>query len=190
MQRTRLSGSGLSLPGITSGHYIYCVSPGVAGTNNTSGNGTLRVAPWVVNFPLRITRLGAEVTATGDVGSKIRLGIYADNGSTYPGTLVLDAGQIAGDSATVQELTIDVTLVAGLYWVGGVLQSVTTTQPTFRSTQTWSPPVPVPLGTTAPAANGTLTGVSTGSITAALPSTFPGTFAPSGSVIRTFVKAA
>lgn len=71
----------------------------------------------------RETRLGgiaAEVT-TGTASAVVRLGIYADD-EGLPSSLVVDAGTIDGNSATVQSLTIGVTLPKGLYWLGAAVQ--------------------------------------------------------------------
>lgn len=102
-------------------------------TSNTLGNGTGRFTPWVVTRPTAITNLAAEVTAAGDVGSVVRLGIYSDDGTGYPGALLLDAGTIPGDAIAVAAVTVSITLTPSLYWVGGVVQGVTTTQPTMRT---------------------------------------------------------
>lgn len=194
MSLPRLGGVALqpAVPVVEPGQYFYTTSPGGAATSAAHGIGSLRLFPWVVGQRLRLSRLGGEVTVIGDVGSKVRLGIYADNGRCYPGALVVDAGQIAGDSATVQELTIDTVLLPGLYWVGGAVQAVTTTQPTVRTqSSSWHQPVAVGLGTTIPAAGGGGGGYAATGITGALPASFPSTvstFPTSG--VRLFAKAA
>jgi hypothetical protein len=179
-----------ALPNLAAGRYFQTTSPATTGTSATAGVGTLRLSPWVVTQALSIDRIGAEVTVVGDAGSKVRLGIYADNGNLYPGTLVLDAGQIAGDSATVQELTVSQVLAAGVYWIGGAVQSVTTTQPTLRVNATWTPPVPTAGSTTTPASNAAFTGYSQSSVTGALPSTFSTSLSATGTVVRVFVRTA
>lgn len=176
------------IPNPGSGQYFHPVSQATAGTNGNHGTGTLRVSPWLVTRPLTIDRLGAEVTTVGDAGSKVRLGIYGDTGNAYPGALLLDAGQIAGDSATVQQLTVSLVMTPGLYWIGGVVQTVTTTQPTVRTTTSWVPPVVIPLGTTLPTSNVSVIGLFQTSVTGALPSTFSTTVNTINSVIRTFVR--
>jgi hypothetical protein len=181
---------GLAPPPPISGNYYFPYSQGTSSTSNTLGTGTLRVTPIILATAITITRLGAEITAIGDVGSKLRLGIYADSGSGYPSTLVLDAGQIAGDSATVQELTVSKALAAGIYWLGAVVQSVTTTQPTARTANIMHPDVPVPLGTTIPSAGAAAASLATSGITGALPGTFPAGATGSGQVVRLFYKIA
>jgi hypothetical protein len=185
-----LTGSPLLAPPPISGNYYFPYSQGTSSTSNTLGTGTLRVTPVLFSTAFTIVRLGSEITATGDVGSKLRLGIYADNGSGYPSTLVLDAGQIAGDSATVQELTVSKALTAGIYWIGAVVQSVTTTQPTVRTANIMHPNVLVPLGTTIPSAGAAGASLGTGSITGALPGTFPAGATGGGQVARLFYKIA
>jgi lysophospholipase L1-like esterase len=178
------------LPVPSSGQYFYPVSPNNQTTGNSLGNASLRVAPWLLTKPLALSRLCAEVTTAGDVGSKFRLGIYADNGNGLPGSLVLDGGQVAGDSATVQELTVSVTLAPGLYWIGGALQSVTTTQPVIRVANNWSPPIPMSAGTSLPASAQSVLGyISSSTVSGALPGSFGGA-TPSGTIPRVFVKVA
>jgi hypothetical protein len=85
----------------------------------------------------------AEFTAAGDANSVFRIGIWADDGYGRPGELVIDAGTIstgsgdAGDIATggtpgEYEIPVPLDLAPGLYHVGGVVQGVSSTQPTMR----------------------------------------------------------
>lgn len=178
-------------PLFTSGAYYFTSSPHSASTSATQGVGTLRLVPWVVPSTVTITRIGAETTADGDAGSKFRLGIYLDNGSNYPGALLLDAGTIAGDGgAGVKEITLGTPqqLAAGLYWIGGAVQIVSTTQPTMRTVSGWYPPVPLVLGTSAPGAGASAVGVSQASVTGALPSSFSSTITSASSAARVHVK--
>lgn len=173
-----------------SGRY-YKPVPNYAGgwtTNNTLGVGTLRLTPFFNPVPLSIVRLGAEVTAIGDIGSKLRLGMYLDDGTFRPGQLLLDGGQIAGDSATVQELIIAATLPAGWIWVGGAVQAVTVTQPTVRCQNTAGQNVD--FGTAIPATNGVSSGRQMAGVTGALPQTFVDSGTPSGSAPSVFLKVA
>lgn len=171
------------------GQYLFTASAGVAGTNGALGNATLRVVPWVITRPIAIDRIGAEVTTIGEAGSKFRIGVFADTGSNYPGAVLLDAGQIAGDSATVQDLTVSLGLAPGLYWVGGAVQSAPTTQPTMRVTSTWHPPVPIAAGSSAPSAGATMVGHSQSSVSGAL-GTFTATVANISAAPRIHVRLA
>jgi hypothetical protein len=172
------------------GHYYQCTPTAALTTSNSPANGDLRLTPFYVPSALTLSRLGMEVTTVGDTGSTLRLGIYADNGTGYPGGLVLDAGTILGDSATVQELTISQALAAGLYWVGAVVQGVTTTKPTLRTLSSHIRS-DVSMGTATPIA-GQVPNCCwvQGGVTGALPSTFSTAKSPSATAPRMFVKVA
>jgi hypothetical protein len=177
------------VPAPPSGNYEYTSSPHSTSTSVTHGNGVLRLVPWMLWAPRSIVRMGADIATVGEAGSKLRLGVYADNGNCYPGALILDAGQINGDSATVQDLAAAFS-ASGLLWIGGAVQSAPTTQPTVRTTNTWTPPVPLVVGTALPSANGTTVGYQQTGVTGALPSTFTSTVAGIGSAVRVLVKGA
>ena len=176
----------------TSGFYYIPVSRGTTGTSATLNNGNLRLAPFYVPNTTVISKIGGEVTSAGEAGSKLRLGIYADNGKGYPGALVVDAGTINGDSATVQEITLGstVTLNPGLYWIGAAVQLVTTTQPTVRTVNTQVDQPQIPVSTSAPSSNQTASSLQMTGVTGALPSTFSTTVNPSTTAARLFFKVA
>lgn len=186
--QTALDARLFALPMPATGQYFYINSPHATGTAQT-GTGTCRVSPWIVGKALTIVRIGAEVSTVGEAGSKFRIVIYNDNGNGLPGTLLLDAGQIAGDSASVQELTISQALTPGVYWVGGATQTVVTTQPTMRIAGTWTPPTTIPLGASIPSSNSQAYGVAMTGMTGAAPASF--TSAGGSSVVpRIFAKVA
>lgn len=176
-------------PPLRAGHYYFTNSPGASQAINTLGVGTLRVAAFLLRKPATLTRLAGEISSAGEAGARYRLGVYADDGNFYPGALLVDAGQINGDSATTQELTISLQLQPGLYWLGGAVQAVTTTQPTVRCASGWTPAVPTSVGTGLPGAGNTTCGWSATGITGALPATFPAGGSPTGIVPRLLVKA-
>ena len=53
-----------------------------------------------------IDRLAINITVVAGAGGVARLGIYADNGSLYPGTLLVDAGELTMETLGVRELTL------------------------------------------------------------------------------------
>jgi hypothetical protein len=176
---------------LASGTYYYPISPLAVGTSSTLGVGFLHVTPWIVGQPTSIARLCAEVSGAGEAGSKVRLGLYADAGTNYPGALVVDGGTINGDSATVQEVTVAVTLAPGQYWLAAAVQVVVTTQPTVRTASGWLPPVPISAGTSLPAAAGTAgIGYSLSGVTGALPSTYTAGGTAGATKPRVFVRTA
>lgn len=177
------------LPVPKAGQYAITAAPFNTGAAQT-GTGNLRLFPWLVDGPLSLDRVGAEVTVAGDAGSKFRLGIYADNGYGYPGALVVDAGTINGDSVTVQEIPISLALAPGVYWIGGVTQVVTTTQPTIRTVNAYAAPVMLGTGTTLPAAGQGGCGYVQSGISGALPTSFSTAVSISGSAPRTLIRAA
>lgn len=173
-------------PNWASGRYYFCPNTNSLSTSAALGNGTLRAVPFYVPNPVSITKVGSEITVVGEAGSKLRLGIYTDDGTGRPGTLVVDAGQIAGDSATVQEITLGtpVALGPGWYWAAAAVQSAPTTQPTVRIASIMTAPTDV--GTAIPTAGlGTYGWGSTG-ITGAFPATL--TVTPVSTAARIFVK--
>jgi hypothetical protein len=174
---------------LATGNYYYATGSFNVTTSATHGVGTLRLQPWFVPNACTLAKIGAEVTSAGDSGSLVRLGIYADDGTGFPGQLVLDAGTIAGDSATVQEISISLSIRPGMYWIGGAVQSVSVTQPTLRVTNGPTALLNAWAGTSTPSSGGSIGGVSKTSVTGALPSVYT---SPSvaGSVVRTFVKIA
>jgi hypothetical protein len=165
-----------------SGLYVSLHPTNSVGTSNGLGNQTLRLFPVDVGATVSFDRLALDVSLAGDSNSTVIIACYADDGSYYPGALLLDSaasgsastvlsnGKVAGDSATVQAVTVALTLTPGIYWFGAVIQGAASVAPTLRasSTSTWS----VGLASTLPAAAAVTTGYSQASVSGALPSTF------------------
>jgi hypothetical protein len=175
---------------LTSGNYYPSLGATSLTTSAALGNGTLRLHPVYIPNPVSIVRLGAEIASgtTGDVGCTFRLGIYSDTGGGYPGALVSDAGTIAADSTGVKEVTISVALAPGLYWMGGVVQGVTVTQPTVKTFNAVNFLQYLSFGTSAPTANQTTLGYTQASVTAALPASFTATITPATVMPRVHFK--
>jgi hypothetical protein len=180
----------VSIPTPAVGQYATTVSAASGSTSNTLGNGTLRVAPWIVESQMKIDRVVGDIATIGEAGSLLRVGIWADTGTCYPGTLLLDGGTIAGDSATVQQVTVSLTLAAGLYWIGGAVQSAPTTQPTVRTTTGWTPPVSLSLGSSLPGAGAGAHGYAQTSVTGAFGASFTGTVTASANAPRLLIRVA
>jgi hypothetical protein len=136
---------------------------------------TLRCNPITIPNALTLTRLAAEITTTGEAGSKLRLGIYADDGTGRPGALVVDAGQIDGTVVgSLQELTISTAFASpGRYFGCVVAQSCPTTCPTYRTIT--GVDVPIDAGTTLPASNTQSLVITQASVSGGLPNPFTGT---------------
>ncbi len=141
-------------PGYVSNNYYLASSVTASSTSNALGNGAVRVNPWIVTAPITVIRLFAEFTVAGDAASVYRIGIWNHDPATgKPSSLVLDAGTIStGGTPGVYEITVSQALSAGVYYLGGAVQGVTTTQPTMRINQTSVVPQYYPLGTSLPGA--------------------------------------
>jgi hypothetical protein len=87
----------------------------------------------------------------------------------------------------VYEITVSQTLNPGLYWVGGAVQGVSTTQPTMRVMSLGTIGAPMPMSAIPTAAQTTI-GYSLPSVTGASP-TLLGVNG-SGSGVRIFYKVA
>lgn len=99
--------------------------------------GTLYAYPFYIASPTLVKTVGVYTT-TGQTGGAAHAGIYADNGSGYPGTLVTgsdSAALIATSGAANQANTVNLTLQAGWYWLASIY-TATTTFPTVASVAT------------------------------------------------------
>jgi len=161
-----------------------------ATTSNAMGNGTLRGMGVYIPTAKTIDRIGAEVTSAGESGSVVRLGIYNDDGTGYPGALLLDAGTIDGTSATVQPITISQAVNAGLYWFVAAVQAAPTTQPTLRVVSAATNAISGSAGGSAASPTSGALGFSQGSVTGALAGTFTSTITISGGMPRVFWRFA
>jgi hypothetical protein len=141
-------------------------------TSATLGVSLLRAAPFPLSKPVVVTAIGAEYTVIGDVGSVFRMGIYADDGTGYPGALLVDAGSFPTDGVpgvVMNALAVPISLPSGIVWLAGAVQNVTTTQPTMR---TGFARLFGAASLTPPAAGAISIGYAQSSISGALPATF------------------
>jgi hypothetical protein len=92
-------------------------SSNLVGSTTTLSIAANYLYAWAFYVPTSTTfdRIGTYIS-TAATGSA-RLGIYADNGAIYPGSLVLDAGTVDTGTTGSKEITISVTLSPGLYWL-------------------------------------------------------------------------
>ncbi len=102
-------------------------------TGNYHGNGitesdisanvtinTLYAVPFITpNTNITVTAIATSVAVAAGAGKLQRLGIYNDNGSYAPGTLLLDAGAFLCDSTGLKEITALSTVLNAnsLYWL-------------------------------------------------------------------------
>jgi len=95
--------------------------------------------PFVVTRDMTVDRIACEVTA--QAGQKIRMGIYSTGTNCYPGTLVVDGGELTLGATGVTASTISESLTKGLYF----LAIISDATPTIRRWN-YTYPYPTPLG--------------------------------------------
>jgi|TARA_Y100000310_G_scaffold15622_1_gene15663 hypothetical protein len=100
--------------------------------------------PFFVARDMTIDRLAVEVTnpSPGDIA---RLGLYKDDGTGYPGALVVDAGTVSVVANAVVAATINQALTKGLHWLVVVSDG---TPNMISGYNTWSPLGVLPTGFT------------------------------------------
>jgi hypothetical protein len=149
----------------------------------------MRCAAFPLPSAITVSAMGAEVTSAGDSSSTIELAIYSDDGNGHPYKLILDAGHIAGNSATVQFVTgLSQALTPGWYHSCAVLQNETTTQPTVRVPQPYAAyGLGIDFGTSTPTTNLVNLGWAQASVTGSLPST-TSSLITTATVVRVFIK--
>lgn len=153
-----LSGTYLALAGgYVAGNY-YTTPAGSSQLRSYSAN-ELRVVPYLVRSQTTFDRIAVELTTAGTTSTVFRLGIWNHNPATgQPGTLLLDAGTVAGTGATgAREATISQVLQPGWVWLGAAGQ-VLTGSPVLRGVSGGIPGSPVDVT----AATGTSVGLING----------------------------
>lgn len=113
-------------------------------TTATLGNGNLRISPIIITDTIVIKALGSEFSVAGDASSIFNLTCFKDDNTGYPGSLVSNPGSIStgtGNAGTIPTggvpgvylapLPVPLVFTPGIWWLGGVVQGVTVTQPTM-----------------------------------------------------------
>lgn len=94
--------------------FVGSIHPGSA--TNTIVVNTLYAAPFVVARNMTISGISIEVTTLAS-GASARLGIYSDNDSLYPGSLVKDCGTVSVASTGIKTISVTQALTKGIYWL-------------------------------------------------------------------------
>lgn len=84
------------------------------------GAGLLYAIPFHVPGIFTADRISINVTVAG--AGLARLGIYVDDGDSYPGPLVLDAGTVDVSAIGIKEIVINQPLYENLYWLSVLAQ--------------------------------------------------------------------
>lgn len=130
------SGGASPVPNLPSGWWL---ATGLSYTTNAALSlNNLYAVPMYIPRGGTVTAIGAEFTAASSEATTpvVRLGLFADDTTGRPGTLLADAGTFSVASGTTPgqaSLSTSVVVTAGWYWVAAVIQGVTTTPPTMRT---------------------------------------------------------
>jgi hypothetical protein len=101
-----------------SGYYYDTKNATVAnGSGVLQTNNDLFFHSYQVTSAITIQSLSINVSSAAASSSTIaRLGIYTDNGSGSPQTLILDAGTVQLNSTGIKTITVSQSLAKGIYW--------------------------------------------------------------------------
>ena len=108
---------------LRTGEYFFGV-PARSASTLTPTVDFISASPIWIARNLTADRIAIEVT-TAVAGGMLRLGIYNAGTNLYPGTLLLDAGEVDGSTTGVKSITISQALTKGLYW-GAVIPNSST----------------------------------------------------------------
>jgi len=89
---------------------------------------TLYAVPFLAARDMTVDRIAVNVITVAS-GKSARMGVYKDGTNLYPGSLLLDAGEVSVDTGGVKAITINQALPKGLYW----LTIVSNGTPTIRT---------------------------------------------------------
>ena len=93
---------------------------GFVSLSGTMGRDILKVIPFIApRNPTVLDRIAIKLDVGLGAEDFARLGVYADDGNLYPGSLLLDAGTVSLDDLGVKAISIDLT-VTGLVWLAYV----------------------------------------------------------------------
>lgn len=105
----------------------YLPSPLIASMSNTA---IMADVLYAMPYPIAVARTTSHIgipIITGDAGKVARMGLYADNGSCYPGALVADCGEFSVADVELSTNVYVQTLTAGLYWIALLSNGIPTT---------------------------------------------------------------
>lgn len=114
---------------------------------------TITTASTIAVYPLfipavTIKTLNLSVT-TGQSGANAHIGIYADNGSGYPGTQVFESGafgSLASTGIIVNTPVTPIVLNSGLYWIASIFTATGTFASVIGITSAYTNPLMAMLG--------------------------------------------
>lgn len=129
------------------GYTSHAVSSSASNSNNRG-----KTTPFLVTETVEVDALALYlVAANAGASAVMRLGIFEDDGTGHPGSLVVDAGTASINATGLKTMTFTpVTLTPGIYHAACAMQSLDTagTNPTVAgaSAGTYQTPDPAPVG--------------------------------------------
>lgn len=127
---------------------FYGIPLGMTSAALLTVTGTLYAYPVYIPNTVTVKSLNLSVT-TGQTGGSARIGIYADNGAGYPGTLVAgsDAGALAATAtAVVSNSSLSIVLNPGTYWFASIFTATSTFPSVVGSTAVYTSDISEMLG--------------------------------------------
>jgi len=111
----------------TGGYYTTIGGNYATFLSSAHGAGDTRFAPFELATASAVTfdRIGIDIVS-GSVGALARLAVFNVGTDGRPGTVVLDAGTVAADSAGQKEITISLSLSPGRYYIAAAAQVAST----------------------------------------------------------------
>lgn len=97
----------------------WWTSAGIVPSPVTNTVGVLAVQPFVVAEDIPVDQFGLWVTTAAGVGGTFEGAVYQDNGTFYPGTLLL-SGSIDTTVGGARSVAVSGTIPRGIVWVGGL----------------------------------------------------------------------
>ena len=131
-------------------------------------NNQLAACPIYIPNSVTLNGIAIGVNGGASTGGVVRLGIYADDGTGVPGTLLVDAGTVDVTTNGTKSLTISLAVTPGIYWLAAVVQGNPTTRPTLWKISASGLPWPVSAGSAANSLQNALQTYAQNSVSGAL----------------------
>lgn len=148
----------------------------------------LDCVPLLIQKTVTLNSLGLRVTVSA-AATTIRLGLYADDGTGYPGALMVDAGTVDATGNGDKTIAISQVLTPGLYWLGSAAQGGSPQTVAITNLAVLG----MPFGSVAAGSafdGNPAVAFSQPGVTGALPSTFTATQTVNNIAARVFAKVA
>lgn len=132
-------GATMALKWQSGGIYIH---PGAWTKSLTATEDVTYYTPLYTPETVTLDRIICHTTGTFSGTATVRLGLYQNNSSGQPGTLILDAGTVSCTASTTQyTVTISQSVSAGLFWLAFNSQTNATTNSFYAYNNLSSPEI-------------------------------------------------